>query len=144
MRQYCLEAVRIISLFVPVLMMLSRKTTEDRARELHSQAIVIDGHSDILIPVTEGKMAFGDRVEVPDPETWIALPGLEQHPLVKFGAQPRTNDCLAGIVGLSGLSLPWLLLLGTTFIFRRRKRSFCERKRSFCERKRNYCDRTRR
>src|SRR5262245_49756084 len=38
--------------------------------ELHRQAIVIDGHSDILMPVTDGKMRLGDHVEVPDPATW--------------------------------------------------------------------------
>jgi PKD repeat protein len=36
---------------------------------------------------------------------------------------PQTGGCSAGIVGLSGLSLPWLLLLGMTFVYRRRKRS---------------------
>jgi len=35
----------------------------------------------------------------------------------------QTGGCSAGIVGLSGLSLPWLLLLGMTFVYRRRKRS---------------------
>ncbi|MFN8376123.1 MAG: membrane dipeptidase [Anaerolineae bacterium] len=43
-----------------------------RATELHRQAIVIDGHSDILMPVTDGKMRLGNRVEVPDPMTWQA------------------------------------------------------------------------
>ena len=38
--------------------------------ELHRQAIVIDGHSDILMPVADGKMRLGDRAEVPDPATW--------------------------------------------------------------------------
>ncbi len=41
-----------------------------RARELQRQALVIDGHSDILIPVTDGKMRLGDRVVVPDPLGW--------------------------------------------------------------------------
>ena len=41
-----------------------------RARELQTWAIVIDGHSDILIPVAEGKMRLADRVSVPDPESW--------------------------------------------------------------------------
>ena len=42
------------------------------AHLLHKRAIVIDGHADILIPMTEGKMRLGDRVEVPDPASWIA------------------------------------------------------------------------
>jgi len=37
----------------------------DRARALHEQAIVVDGHSDILIAVTEGKMDLADRVQLP-------------------------------------------------------------------------------
>jgi membrane dipeptidase len=69
---------------------MNKQTSMDRATTLHDRAIVIDGHSDILIPVTEGKMLLGDRVEVPDPEGWIAPPGLERHPLVKFGALPHT------------------------------------------------------
>ncbi|KAA3642763.1 MAG: hypothetical protein DWQ07_19745 [Chloroflexi bacterium] len=43
---------------------------DQRVRELHEQAIIIDGHSDILIPVNEGKMQLGERVEVPAPEDW--------------------------------------------------------------------------
>jgi membrane dipeptidase len=69
---------------------MCKKRIEDRTRELHSRAIVIDGHSDILIPVSEGKMLLGDRVSVPAPDTWDPPPGLGQHPLVKFGAQPHT------------------------------------------------------
>lgn len=57
---------------------------------LHEQAIVIDGHCDILIPISEGKMRLGDRVTIPEPGEWIPPPELEQHPLVKFGAQAHT------------------------------------------------------
>ncbi|RLE25342.1 MAG: hypothetical protein DRJ65_08005, partial [Acidobacteria bacterium] len=49
---------------------MSISTTEAHAAELHRQAIVIDGHSDILVPVTDNKMKLADRVEVPDPATW--------------------------------------------------------------------------
>ena len=59
------------------------------AADLHKRAIVIDGHSDILIPVTEGKMQLSDRVEIPGLE-WEAPPGLERSPLVKFGLSPHT------------------------------------------------------
>ena len=58
--------------------------------ELQQQAIIIDGHCDILMPLTEGKMALGDRVEIPDPAAWTPPPGLERHPLVEFGFQPHT------------------------------------------------------
>lgn len=62
----------------------------EHAQLLHQRAIVIDGHSDILIPMTEGKMFLGDRVTVPDPATWIAPPGVERSPMVQFGMQPHT------------------------------------------------------
>jgi hypothetical protein len=41
----------------------------NHAQKLHDSAVVIDGHSDIPIPIAEGKMRLGDRVEVPDPAT---------------------------------------------------------------------------
>ena len=37
---------------------------------LHREAIIIDGHSDILMPIADGKMRFGDRVELPPPDQW--------------------------------------------------------------------------
>jgi hypothetical protein len=54
---------------------------------------------------------------------------------------PEGAICSSGAVAFSSWSLPWLLLLGTTFIFRRRKRSFCGRNRSFCGRNRSFCGR---
>lgn len=51
-------------------------TIDSRLKDLHQQAIIIDGHSDILIPVTDNKMSLADRVEVPDPATWEAPAGL--------------------------------------------------------------------
>ncbi len=65
------------------------KNSPDHAQELHRRAIVVDGHSDILIPVTEGKMTLGDRVEVPELD-WQPPPGLENSPMVKFGMGPHT------------------------------------------------------
>ena len=53
-----------------------QSNVETHAAELHQQAIVIDGHSDILQPIADGKMRLGDRVEVPEPATWEAPPGL--------------------------------------------------------------------
>lgn len=63
--------------------------TRARAHALHSRAVVVDGHSDILIPVTEGKMTLGERVEVPGLD-WPAPPGLEDHPVVRFGMGAHT------------------------------------------------------
>lgn len=52
------------------------KDVAAHAAELHRQAIVIDGHSDILGPISEGKMRLCDRVEVPDPAAWQPQPGV--------------------------------------------------------------------
>ena len=41
-----------------------------RAAELHRRAIVIDGHSDILMPIADGKVRLSEQVTVPDPATW--------------------------------------------------------------------------
>jgi membrane dipeptidase len=49
---------------------------DSRVQDLHQQAIIIDGHSDILIPITDNKMSLDERVDVPDPSTWQAPPGL--------------------------------------------------------------------
>jgi membrane dipeptidase len=40
------------------------------ASALHQRAIVIDGHSDILMPIADGKIRLKDRTSVPDPATW--------------------------------------------------------------------------
>lgn len=64
--------------------MYSSKTTS-KIQELLQDAIVIDGHSDILIPLTENKMNIADKVQVPDPKTWLAPPGFEHHPFLQYG-----------------------------------------------------------
>ncbi len=46
--------------------------TIDRARALHARAIIIDGHSDILMAVADHKMRLGTRVELPDHAGWQA------------------------------------------------------------------------
>lgn len=61
----------------------------EHASTLHGGAIVIDGHCDILIPVTEGKMQLSERVEVPGLD-WEGPPGLENSPLVQFGLGEHT------------------------------------------------------
>ena len=63
--------------------------SQSESERLHESAIVIDGHCDILIPVTEGKMQLSERVELPD-EGWEAPPGLENSPLRAFGLSPHT------------------------------------------------------
>lgn len=64
--------------------------TQKKVKELLREAIVIDGHSDILIPLTEGKMNIAKRVQIPNPKTWNAPLGFENHPLIQFGFDAHT------------------------------------------------------
>src|SRR5688500_542847 len=41
-----------------------------RAVALHRDAIIIDGHSDILMAIADRKMRLGERVELPPHEGW--------------------------------------------------------------------------
>ena len=49
--------------------------TLDRARALHERAIIIDGHSDILMAIADHKMRLGTRVELPPHDGWQAPMG---------------------------------------------------------------------
>jgi len=49
---------------------MSRDMQENHALELHRQAIVIDGHSDILSALADNRMRLRDRVVVEPPVTW--------------------------------------------------------------------------
>ncbi|MCB0015523.1 MAG: hypothetical protein KDE34_26595, partial [Anaerolineales bacterium] len=40
------------------------------AAALHRQAIVIDGHSDILMSVADGKVRLGAVTPIPAPDLW--------------------------------------------------------------------------
>ncbi len=40
------------------------------ATSLHQRSIVIDGHSDFLVALADGRMHLCDRVEVESPQTW--------------------------------------------------------------------------
>jgi len=52
------------------------KSLAQHALDLHQQAIVIDCHSDILIPVTGKKMQLRQRVDVPAPAGWQLPAGM--------------------------------------------------------------------
>jgi len=61
------------------------------AAELHKQAIVIDGHSDILMPIADGKIRLGEWVTVPDPETWEPPLGIVGETMSNmYGFSPHT------------------------------------------------------
>ncbi len=42
----------------------------ERALALHQRAVIIDGHSDILNPMADGRVRLRDRVDVPLPQNW--------------------------------------------------------------------------
>lgn len=50
--------------------------TAPHATHLHQQAIVIDGHSDILVPIADQKARLADDFALPDPATWHPPPGM--------------------------------------------------------------------
>jgi membrane dipeptidase len=52
----------------------------NHALELHRQSIVIDGHSDILSALADGRMRLKDRVAVEPPETWQGAPYIKMPP----------------------------------------------------------------
>lgn len=52
----------------------------NHAKELHEQAIIIDGHCDILVPVTDRKVRLGEWTQIPDPTTWEPPMGFEMDP----------------------------------------------------------------
>jgi membrane dipeptidase len=49
---------------------MTQSALASHAARLHREAIVIDGHSDILMPIADGKLRLADRCEPPDPATW--------------------------------------------------------------------------
>lgn len=50
--------------------MRSQQDAAEHAADLHGRAIVIDCHSDILMPIADGLVRLGKQVDVPDPEAW--------------------------------------------------------------------------
>ncbi len=52
--------------------MKAQSNISKRAAELNKQAIIIDAHCDILMPITDGKIRLNDRVDVPDSAAWQA------------------------------------------------------------------------
>ena len=69
---------------------MSFNKIKTRVKDLLEQSIVIDGHSDILIPLTEGKMDIAKKVEIPPLKEWQAPLGMDNSPLVDFGFAPHT------------------------------------------------------
>jgi membrane dipeptidase len=79
------------------------------AAELHSKAVVIDCHSDVLMPIADGYVRLGDLVSVPDPAAW--KPPFEMRPPAdKYVGWPRGSAF--GCIGQ--YSLPAFLAGGLT------------------------------
>jgi membrane dipeptidase len=49
---------------------MTATTERTHVQNLHRDAIIIDGHSDILMAIADGKMRLGERVELPPHEGW--------------------------------------------------------------------------
>lgn len=49
---------------------MTTNSETSRVEALHHDAIIIDGHSDILMALADGKMRLGDRVALPPHEDW--------------------------------------------------------------------------
>jgi membrane dipeptidase len=65
---------------------------DDLAHTIHAEAICIDGHCDILMPIAEGKMRLNERVDVPPPASW--QPPSEWRPSVEaalYDFSPHTD-----------------------------------------------------
>ncbi|MFN8593737.1 MAG: membrane dipeptidase [Thermomicrobiales bacterium] len=59
---------------------MSAATRSTHTETLHREAIIIDGHSDILMAIADGKMRLGDRVELPPPIGWQPPLGWAESP----------------------------------------------------------------
>ena len=65
----------------------------DHIENLLASSIVIDGHSDILIPLSAGKIDISHKVKIPPIDQWNhASQQYEDHPLLKFGFAPHTIE----------------------------------------------------
>ena len=58
-----------------------------RAAALHRDAIIIDGHSDILMAISDGRTRLGERFPLPDPAAWtppLGWPALHEAAMYNF------------------------------------------------------------
>jgi hypothetical protein len=63
--------------------MPSARSIEDRARELHSRAIVIDCHGDLLIPIADGYSSLDFIAQVT-----LHVPPRDKHLVRRTGCTP--------------------------------------------------------
>ncbi len=89
---------------------MSSRNPDSHALELHRSAIVIDGHSDILMQVADGKTQLGTWAHLPDPNAWQSDFFLESFP--DFLSGFSKYDLFFGSAGL--YSVPQWLAGGVT------------------------------
>lgn len=58
-------------------MTVSTHDAAAHAAKLHESALIIDGHSDILMPIADGKIRLDKWAAVPDPAVWEPPLGIE-------------------------------------------------------------------
>jgi len=61
--------------------MTAMESVEQRVSRLHREAIIIDGHSDILMSVADGRLRLGDRPAIPSPVDWAPPLGWQMPPM---------------------------------------------------------------
>lgn len=67
------------------------ESNADRAARLHAEAIIIDGHSDVLMAVADGTLNLGERPDVPPPAGWEAPPNFKVPPIfAMYGMSAHT------------------------------------------------------
>jgi membrane dipeptidase len=91
---------------------MNKREIASHASELHRKAIVIDGHSDILMGVADGIVRLGEDFQLPDPMTWKA-------PIRSESIMQEFNPLLphALYFGSAGLySVPQLMRGGVTVL----------------------------
>lgn len=70
---------------------MANRANLDLVERIHRQAIVIDGHADLLMPVADGKMRLNDRVQLPPPGAWHPPLGWRDSAEVDlYGFSPHT------------------------------------------------------
>lgn len=96
---------------------MKNNSHKSHAHDLHRQAIVIDGHSDILLPISGGKTRIGQSVNVPDPAVWKPPVGLSLIEIGNIGDwQPTDNLAIHSLYygSMGQYQLPQLLAGGVT------------------------------
>lgn len=61
-----------------------------KIKELLKAATVIDGHCDIIIPLTEKKMVISDKVELPESSNWEVPEDIKNHAYRQYGFNAQT------------------------------------------------------